>query len=576
MSGTSSENDEAAHGSERTRAPSRPDKVISEFNVPARMRDGTVLRANVYRPEGSGPWPVLLTRLPYLKDLPIVANILDPIQTARRGFIVVIQDTRGRFASEGEWRPFRYEREDGFDSIEWAAKLPGSNGRVGMFGASYYGNSQWMAAIEQPPSLAAISPMVTWCDPMDGLFARGGAVELGLELPWTLLMGLDYVQKLPIPADERMGRSMAILEELESLTTKGYWDLPVRTGAVQRHQLPSLGSIAVLENPEVATWCRVAGHHDRVTVPTFHTGGWYDIFLQGTLDNFAAMRSLGRDARLIVGPWTHTEQGDAIGDLRFGLRASRAGAAVHPHGDANDFQLAWFRQHLEADSAVELPDTRVRLYVMGRNVWRDENEWPLQRAKSQRYYLRADRSLTLGGPEAEEGATEFVYDPADPAPTLGGQLVMTSAHPAGPRDQARVEARPDVCVFTSEPLEEELEVTGRVRVILHAVSSAPSTDWVARLCDVHPDGRSFNLCDGILRVIEGADNVGRYEIDLWSTSNVFLTGHRIRVHVTSSSFPRWDRNLNTGDQDSPRFQAARQRVFHVADRPSFIDLPVIR
>jgi hypothetical protein len=288
------------------------------------------------------------------------------------------------------------------------------------------------------------------------------------------------------------------------------------------------------------------------------------------------MRSLGRDARLVVGPWSHGEFGDVVGDLRFGLLASRVGAPVHPHGDVNDFQLAWFRQHLEPDSRVELPESRVRLFVMGRNAWRDENDWPLQRAEIQRHHLRADSSLTSAEPAADEGATEFLYDPSDPVPTVGGQTVMMSAFPSGPKDQARVEARQDVCVFTSEPLDEELEVTGRVRVVLHAVSSAPSTDWVVRLCDVHPDGRSFNLCDGILRIRQDANGVGRREIDLWSTSNVFLPGHRIRVHVTSSSFPRWDRNLNTGDQDSPRHEVARQRVFHDADRPSFIELPVVR
>jgi hypothetical protein len=166
-----------------------------------------------------------------------------------------------------------------------------------------------------------------------------------------------------------------------------------------------------------------------------------------------------------------------------------------------------------------------------------------------------------------------VYDPADPVPTRGGQL--GTAFPAGPFEQGRVEARPDVLVFTSEPLQQDLEVTGRVRVVLHAESSAPSTDWVARLCDVHPDGRSINICDGIVRVTEGADLCRRVEIDLWSTSNVFLAGHRLRVHVTSSSFPRWDRNLNTGDQGDPRFTVAHQRVHHDAQRASWIELPVI-
>ncbi|WP_340268889.1 CocE/NonD family hydrolase [Sphingobium mellinum] len=556
--------------------PSRAAKVNVEFDVPSRMRDGTVLRANVYRPEGPGAWPVLLARSPYGKDLPMAVELLDPVQTARQGFLVVMQDTRGRFVSEGETQSFRFERDDGYDSVEWAAKLSGSNGRVGMFGASYFGNTQWMAALAQSPSLAAISPMVTWRDPMDGLYARGGAIELGLELAWTLLMGPDYVMKLPIPMEERVGRMGAILADYEALATDGYWDLPVRRGVMLgRHKLPGLGAFRALDDPDSVNWCQVAGQHDRIAVPSFHTGGWYDIFLQGTLDNFAEMPRLGRDARLVVGPWSHSEFGDKVGDLSFGLASRRLGVASYPYGDLNAFQLAWFRRHLEAGADIHLPESKVRIFVMGRNVWRDENEWPPARAKVQRHFLRADGSLTPAGPSSDEVATEFVYDPSDPVLTVGGHLVMAGAFPPGPKEQGSVEARQDVCVFTSPPLEQELEVTGRVRVVLNCVSSAPSTDWVARLCDVHPNGQSFNLCDGIIRVHEGADRAGTHEIDLWSTSNVFLPGHRIRVHVTSSSFPRWDRNLNTGDQDSARSEVARQRIRHDADHPSFIELPVI-
>ena len=256
-------------------------------------------------------------------------------------------------------------------------------------------------------------------------------------------------------------------------------------------------------------------------------------------------------------------------------RASRDGVAVHPHGSRNDLQLAWLRRQLVPESGVELPDAPVRIFVMGRNVWRDEANWPPARSVEQRWFLRAGGSLAPSGPELGEPPSEFVYDPADPVPTVGGHCVLSRGYPTGPLDQAAVEARADVLVFTSEPLREELEVTGRVRVVLHADSSAPSTDWVARLCDVHPDGRSFNVCDGIVRVAAGADACVRYEIDLWSTSNVFLAGHRLRVHVTSSSFPRWDRNLNTGDQRASRHVPARQRIHHAADLPSAIVLPVI-
>jgi putative CocE/NonD family hydrolase len=553
--------------------------VRVQFDVPAQMRDGVTLRADVYRPGDGGPWPTLLARTPYDKGSWEMLAWLDPVKAAARGFMVVIQDTRGRFASEGEWIPLHFEREDGHDTVEWAAKLPGSNGRVGMYGQSYVGNTPWMAAIEQPPSLAAIAPAMTPADPLEGTFARGGAIELGITAPWTLMMGCAHLQRLPLTEDQRGERLQALLDDLDRLPTDGYWGLPVQDLPVLgRHESPELGTLRMFDDPDVVARCRVAGEYERVNVPSFHIAGWHDLHVQGMLDSYMAMASLGRPARLIVGPWTHNEPfADPIGELCFGIRGSRMGAPAHAHGDLGDEQLAWFRGYLgpsaEADASAFGPP--VRIFVMGRNVWRDETSWPLARASTERWFLGAGGALRAGGPVAEDQATEFLYDPGDPVPTHGGNTVMVPAFPPGPLDQARIEARADVCVFTSEPLERDLEVTGRVRVVLHAESSAPSTDWVARLCDVHPDGRSFNLCDGIVRIANDADAYQQVEIDLWSTSNVFLAGHMLRVHVTSSSFPRWDRNLNTGNQREPRWQTARQRVHHDTERPSWIELPVI-
>jgi putative CocE/NonD family hydrolase len=554
-----------------------PSAVAVEFDVPTRMRDGVTLRANVYRPEGTGPWPTLLARTPYGKDLAQHVSWLDPVQAARRGFLVVVQDTRGRYASDGVWDPFRFERQDGYDAVEWAAKLPGSNGRIGMYGGSYWGNSQWLAAAGQPPSLAAISPSVTWSDPMDGLFARGGAVELGLVVPWSLEQGLDYLRRTARDAAELRRRVTAVLDEWDRLDTGGYWDLPVHDIEVlRRHGVPDLGSIRALDDPSIAEWCRVRGYYDRVDVPTFHIGGWYDIFVQGTLDSYQAMAARRGDARLIVGPWTHPGWADPIGEQLFGIRAAKDGVPAHPCGDVNDFQLAWLRGHLDPGADITLPEAPVRIFVMGRNEWRDERCWPPSRAVRRRWYLHASGGLGNAVPDAEEEqSSQFTYDPLDPVPTVGGNTVMWPGYPGGPMNQARVEARRDVIVFTSAPLADDVEVTGRVLVVLHAASSAPSTDWVARLCDVHPDGRSVNICDGITRVSSAAGECGRHEIDLWSTSNVFLRGHRIRVDVTSSSFPRWDRNLNTGNQRDSRWQTAQQRIYHAPARPSYIELPVI-
>jgi putative CocE/NonD family hydrolase len=550
--------------------------VIADFDVPARMRDGVTLRANVYRPEGGGPWPTLLARIPYGKDGP--KGWLDPLQTAREGFMVVVQDSRGRSASGGEWMLVHSEREDGYDTVEWAAQLPGSNGRVGMYDLSYFGVAQWMAAFEQPPSLRAIAPAMSVKDPLEGGLVRGGALELGLIAAWTLALGGERLVRLPIAEQERGERMALLLHDLDRLPTDGYWDLPVHDLAVlRRHGLGELLAAQALEDPDVVARCRVAGEYERVMVPSFNIGGWHDVLVQGVLDNYMALAALGRPARLVVGPWTHATHADPIGELRFGAHSARLGAPAHPHGDLGDEQLAWFRPLLDPDAPSEAEESGapVRIFVMGRNKWRDEVAWPLARARQERWFLGAGGVLRTAVPDAKATPTEFTYDPADPVLTLGGQIFLTPAFPAGPRDQARIETRSDVCVFTSEPLRKDLEVTGRVRVVLHAESSAPSTDWVARLCDVHPDGRSFNICDGILRIEPGADRLQEIAIDLWSTSNVFLAGHRLRVHVTSSSFPRWDRNLNTGNQRESRMQSARQRVHHDTDHTSFIELPVI-
>ncbi|HEV7941592.1 MAG TPA: CocE/NonD family hydrolase [Solirubrobacteraceae bacterium] len=547
--------------------------VTVEFDVPAQMRDGVMLRANVYRPAGDGPWPTLLARTPYDKN---ATEWLDPVQTAAQGFIVVIQDSRGRFASDGEWMPLRAERKDGYDAVEWAAKLPGSNGRVGMFGVSYVGHTQWLAAIEQPPSLAAIAPAMTHSEPSETAFVRGGALEIGIAHQWTLQMAIGDLVRQRISDRERSERLTALLDDLDQLSSAGYWALPAEMPLLLRSSDTS-EALLMFDDPEVLAWGRVAGEYERVTVPSFNISGWYDSLAQGVLDNYMGMAALGSPARLVMGPWSHGAFADPIGELCFGMRSSYAGAPAHAHGDTIEEQLAWFRRYLLPGAVDEADDSQppVRIFVMGRNEWRDEQEWPLARARTERWFLGADGALRPDGPEAGDEPTEFLYDPADPVPAHGGSTILTPSFPAGPMDQARVEARPDVCVFTSEVLQKDLDVTGRVRVVLHAESSAPSTDWVARLCDVHPHGRSFNICDGIVRVKKGADRLQEIAIDLWSTSNVFLAGHRLRVHVTSSSFPRWDRNLNTGNQRESRMQAARQRIHHDTDRPSFIELPVV-
>ncbi|WP_274383870.1 CocE/NonD family hydrolase [Saccharothrix deserti] len=346
--------------------------------------------------------------------------------------------------------------------------------------------------------------------------------------------------------------------------------------AFARHDLPELGYERSRREPDWAQSCRVAGRHDEVDLPTFQLGGWYDIFSQGTLDNFTAMRRAGRSATLIMGPWTHTNWRHVVGDVNFGFGANSDFMGMR--GRVHDMQLDWFQRTLGDGAAPEPDEGKVLLFVMGINQWREETEWPLSRAVDTDFHLRADGRLTREPPSTAEQAEEFTYDPMDPVPTTGGALFMSDEFRPGPLDQTVVEAREDVLVFTTEPLPEDVEVTGRVRAVLFAATDGPSTDWVARLCDVDENGVSRNVADGIVRVRAATPGeAAEHVVDLWSTSIVFRAGHRIRVQVTSSNVPRWDRNLNTGEPEESATTArvARQQVFHDPARPSHIVLPVV-
>jgi putative CocE/NonD family hydrolase len=560
-----------------------------EFNVPARMRDGITLMANVYRPAAEGSWPVLLTRLPYGKDLTLGSSVIDPVQAARRGYMVVVQDTRGRFSSEGEWKPQRNEALDGVDTIAWAAELPGSDGQVGMYGASYFGFTQWAAAVEQPPALKAMVPFITWCDPFNGVLFRGGAMELGIAANWHLQMGFDVLVRRHRGDPVSLGRGfVGLAGEVDRLGSEGYWSLPIADFAPLRRVDVAPGFFEVVENGvqrDAADFLTIAGKHDRVQVPTFNIGGWYDIFAQDTIENFLAMRAAGRPAKLLIGPWSHSAQRNPIGELNFGF-ASQA-AFIDLRIDFGSLQLRWFDHWLKGAGNGILEEPPVKIFVMGANAWRDLATWPPPESVDTSYHLRAEGALSQQPPEAGEAPDAYDYDPANPAPTLGGSLLMSPEFQAGPVDQRPIEGRPDVLTYSTQPLEKDTEVTGRVRARLWAASTAPDTDFVARLVDVHPDGRAINLTDGIIRArhrngLEQPSPIepGRpyeYEIDLWSTSNLFKAGHRIRLQVTSSSFPRWDRNPNTGQEfgAGTELRTARQTILHDRDHPSRVILPIV-
>lgn len=536
------------------------------------MRDGVVLRADLYRPERDGAAPALVLRTPYDRSVPLIPpSGIDVEAATSAGYAVVCQDVRGMYGSDGEFYTFVHEPADGYDSVEWTAAQPWCDGSVGMVGRSYAATCQWLAAAERPPHLRAICPVVTGSDFFHGWVYQGGAFQLGFNLFWVWMMS-NTGRGGPKPNDLFAHLPLTSVPLPDPAWARFYFDW--------------------LAHPTDDDYWRALGINrrlPRVEVPALNVGGWFDVFLGGTLANFTRLRAEGGSegartaTRLVVGPWAHGSTYGLFPDHSFGLYDGRDAIEFAP------VQLAFFDRHMRGGDARE--DAPVRIFVMGRNRWRDEDDWPLARAREVAWYLRADGRLDREGPGPEE-PDAYTYDPSDPAPTIGGP---TSLPPrmmksnAGPLDQRRVEARPDVLSYTSARLDADLEVTGPLTLVLHAATSGRDTDFVAKLCDVSPDGRSLVLAEGVLRARfrEGfereapvePDRPYEYTVDLVATSNVFLPGHRVRLLVTSSSFPRFDRNPNTGaplGTDGPDdLRPARQVVFHDAARPSRLLLPVV-
>jgi uncharacterized protein len=400
---------------------------------------------------------------------------------------------------------------------------------------------------------------------------------------WSLLQGADTLLRRHADDPATLGGAIfGLIADIDNVAKSAYWEVPAeRHPAYVRHGIPELGFERSRREPEWSASCRVAGRQSEVDLPSLHVGGWYDIFCQGMLDNFMAMRAAGRPATLIMGPWAHADNSGYLGDVNFGLAASAE--LLGFRGSFTDIQLRWFGKWLASDTNADESDwgqatlPPVLLFVMGTNEWREKQEWPLSRAVPTELYLRADGQLSVDPPAAAKGTDTYRYDPADPVITTGGAVFMANEFRPGPLDQAVVESRSDVLVYTTEPLTEDVEVTGRIRAELHVATDGPSTDWVVRLCDVDPGGTSRNIVDGIVRCTAAPDDFTAQEVDLWSTSYVFRAGHRIRVQVTSSNFPRWARNFNTGEhtEDGTQMRTAHQRVAHDVARPSCVILPVI-
>jgi len=549
--------------------PSAELPFIFEKNVMASMRDGTQLAANIFQPKQGGPFPVILMRTPYGK---MDEKFGEAKRYCAAGYAMVVQDCRGRGSSQGQWDPFRYDGDDGFDTQEWVGRQPWCNGHIGTSGGSYVGWTQWSAAPRGSRFLACMVPVVPFADVYHDIAYPGGAFQLSLCFGWGAGVGglkieparlKEAFKYLPLNTWDEQGdkRVFFLRDWVAHPTYDDYW----RARSVENR-------------------------FDQISVPTLNIGGWYDIFSKATLDDIARVRhgSTNRLARrnqfVVMGPWGHGVGGQKLGDLDFGADAKL---------DVGRLQFQWFEYWLK-DKETGVQDwPAVRLFVMGENIWRNESEWPLARTQFTPWYLHgAGKAATRGGdgllnsttPEAEP-PDQYTYDSANPVPTKGGNNLVGT--PIGPFDQSAVEDRADVLVYSSAPLDKAVEVTGPVKVVLHAASSARDTDFTAKLLDVHPDGKAYNLCDGIVRaryresftqptLIEPG-KAYRYEIDLWVTSNLFKSGHRIRLEISSSNFPRFDRNPNTGHDFGVDAELAKadQTILHDREHPSRVLLPVI-
>jgi putative CocE/NonD family hydrolase len=570
------------------------DAVRLEKNVEARMRDGVILRADVYRPPAEGTYPVLLQRTPYSKnDDDYVAGFR---ALAAHGFIVVVQDTRGRYMSDGIARPHD-EAEDGFDTVKWARRLPGANGKVGMWGGSYLATTQLLAATLQPEGLAALFPSSSYSNRYDMVF-QGGAFYLNDGLGWNLGQSIDVRRRELTPQVNRDSPIGLDREQRSLLRDRWLWHLPLKSIAALDLRRFAPGYFEMLTHPSYDEfWERfdIEAKHRRFQAPAFHLTGWYDTLLTGTLRNFTGLRARAatdvarRHQRLVVGPWTHarpTLQSTKVGDVDYGAHAGFSAQQAYEE---------WFDRWLRGTSGAPTQGapgevSPVRIFVMGENKWRDEQEWPLARARPTAFYLHSGgRANSLNGdgvlstvPPADEPADRYTYDPAHPVPTgaIGGYSRI-------PSDQRSTEQRADVLVYSTPPLEREVEVTGPLSVTLWIASSAPDTDFTAKLVDVHPDGTARAINDGILRaryrtsksapVLLTPGQPTQITIDVGATSNVFMAGHRIRLDISSSNFPRFDRNPNTGGTfgEDVVVRRAAQTVFHDAARTSRLILPVV-
>ena len=539
------------------------------------MRDGVRLAANIFRPEEKGQFPVVLLRTPYGKaQLQQLAESL-----ANHGYVGVWQDVRGRFDSEGAWVPFFNESKDGNDTIQWIVSQTWSDGRVIMLGGSYSGMVQWLAAKEHNPHLRGLITLVTPGNFYEDFLHEGGAFAFAAAAMWSVFV------------DGKM---------INPSEVEGYpWDkvftqTPVSNSLTIGHHDPRFFRDWIAHPTNDDYWQRVSWDEDfeKFDFPVLHIGGWFDIFQKGTIENFSRMTSRAKllaraTQRLIIGPWGHQGQEERkIGEMDFGSESTLDLTQA----------LGWLDRYFKGANTSKV-DKPVKVFTMGENKWNEYSAWPVPGTRYVNYYFHSqgrangsggDGQLSTVKPNKVESPDRYTYDPMNPVPTTGGgNCCWPQVLAWGPLDQRSLEQRNDVLVYSTPILKDDLRVTGPVTIKLWITSSAPDTDFTGKLVDVAPNGFAMNLTDGIQRIAYRKSTsrpeavkpgtVCEVTIDLWNTSHVFLKGHRLRVEISSSNFPRYSRNLNTGRQPETEVEMrkAQQTVFHQLKLPSRIVLPIL-
>lgn len=547
-----------------------------EKNIPCRLSDGTILRTDVYRPDDEETYPVLMLRLPYDKETPRYFNeYLDVPRMVEAGFAVLLQDVRGRFASEGEYFPFRYERKDGYEAVEWAARLPFSNGKVGLFGMSYHGYTQLAAAVEKPPSLRAIAPVMTMGDPFRNIpEEEGGANLTGQFQTWVFGSMIEdhlkrknrltekfngYLDELPVWLKSYPATTWQPIQELDP---DSYYFQIVRgkLPASVREDAKVLDKLAATE------------------IPALFIGGWFDALLDSTLEMYNAY---GGEKMLWIGPWTHEEMTGRAGDRFFEHAAEQIG--IDQLKDPTELHIHWFNHWLK-DEPLPMKQP-VHLYMMGHAEWESFEAWPLSTKKTD-YYLtsngnaqtsQGDGKLSLE-PNSSISKASLLLDPANPVPIRGGNVII-AGHESGVYEISDIQEREDVLVYTSELLKEEKQLLGSVTASIWVSSPSPLVDIGLRLSDVDSFGQAYNIVDTFAREkVPAINEPFLMELEIGSTAYLMRKDHRLRLDITASKAPLYDINLNNGTTTKTHTvetgKSAEEQIYHGGKWNSKISLPL--